>query len=58
MRIAVCFAAIVAAVAIGCALALQLPATAIAKSTETVVYSFCSEKNCADGDQSFAGGRC
>jgi len=41
--------------AIGCALAVQFPATAIAKSTETVIYSFCSVKNCADGNGSLAG---
>ena len=54
MRIAVRFAAVLAVGAAGCAMALQFSATASAQSTETVVYSFCGEKNCADGDQPFA----
>src|SRR5690242_6817477 len=41
--------------AVCCAMALLFPATAVAKSTETVVYSFCGKKNCADGDEPLAG---
>jgi uncharacterized repeat protein (TIGR03803 family) len=41
--------------AVGYALGLPLPATAIAASTETVVYSFCSKTYCTDGAAPMAG---
>jgi len=35
--------------ALGCALALGLQPSVMAKTKQTVVYSFCSQQNCTDG---------